>query len=131
MNFVPLKIKREHDGLLTADWADGFKAVIKLEKLRSECPCADCREKGDNHGKANKFVMPTFTPGKNDLKALTPIGNYAVNPVWGDGHDTGIYPWEFFRVIFENYKLSEKELQEYLDMLKSKPRIPDLNVRSN
>ncbi len=131
MNDTPIKIKREYDGLLSAEWADGFKSNIKLEKLRAECPCADCREKTDSGSKGNKFVMPTFAPGKNELKNLTPVGNYAVNPVWGDGHDTGIYPWEFFRVVFENYKLSESELQDYSEMLKSKPKIPDLNVRSN
>lgn len=131
MNFVPTKIKREHDGLLSAEWTDGFKSVIKIEKLRNECPCADCREKAEQSGKTNKFIMPTFSPGKNDLKSLTPVGNYAINPVWGDGHDTGIYPWEFFRVIFENYKLSEDEIRDYVEKLKSKPKLPDLNVRSN
>ncbi len=75
--------------------------------------------------------MPTFKPGKNEIKSLTPIGNYAINPTWGDGHDTGIYPWEFFRVVFENYKLSETEIKEFLDNQKNKPKIPDLNVRSN
>lgn len=131
MNFVPIKIKREYDGLLSAEWADGFQSIIKLEKLRIECPCADCREKAEGKANANKFMMPTFAPGKNELKSLTQVGNYAINPLWGDGHDTGIYPWEFFRVVFENYKLNDSELQDYLAMLKSKPKIPDLNVRSN
>ncbi|MDT3739879.1 MAG: DUF971 domain-containing protein [Candidatus Kapabacteria bacterium] len=131
MNFVPFKIKKEFEGLLTAEWDDGFKSVIKLEKLRNECPCADCREKADQSSKSNKFVMPTFSHGKNELKSLSPVGNYAINPTWGDGHDTGIYPWEFFRVIFENYKLAENEVQEFLDIQKSKPKIPDLKVRNN
>jgi DUF971 family protein len=131
MNFVPFKIKKEHDGLLLAEWDDGFKSTIKLEKLRNECPCADCREKNDQSGKASKFIMPTFKQGKNELTKLTPVGNYAINAVWGDGHDTGIYPWDFLRVIFENYKLSENEIQEFIDIHKNKPKIPDLNVRSN
>lgn len=130
MNFTPLKIKKEFDILLSAEWDDGFKSVIKLEKLRNECPCADCREKKEQTGISNKFNIPLFAQGKNELKSLTPVGNYAVNPVWGDGHNSGIYPWEFFRVVFENYKLSEKEIQEILESEKNKPKIPNLNVRS-
>lgn len=128
MNFgiQPFKITRPKPGLLKAEWQDGFSSTIKIEKLRLECPCADCRdkEKEDMKGKA---MLPNFTPGKYELKSLTPVGNYAVNAVWGDGHSSGIYPWEFFRVIFENYKLSNKELNS-LDK-KQEPVIPILNVR--
>ena len=130
MNYVPLKIKREIEGLLSAEWADGFKSVIKIEKLRQECPCADCRDKNEETTKS-KFIMPTLTPGKNELKSLAPVGNYAINAVWGDSHDSGIYPWEFFRVVFEDYILSEKEIQDYMEFLKKHPKMPDLNVRSN
>ncbi|MDX9791731.1 MAG: DUF971 domain-containing protein [Candidatus Kapaibacterium sp.] len=131
MNYVPKKIKREYEGLLSVEWNDGFQSTIKLEKLRNECPCADCREKKEQSSKKNKFIMPTFQPGKNELKKITPVGNYAVNAVWGDGHDSGIYPWEYFRVIFENHKMSETEIQVYLETLSQKAKIPDLNVRSN
>jgi DUF971 family protein len=128
MSNMPVSIKKVSPGLLKAEWTDGFSATIKIEKLRSECPCADCREKDNDTG---KFVMPTIKMGKNDLKSLQPVGNYAVNPTWGDGHDTGIYPWEFFRVIFENYKMTDDEIIEFENKHKNKPDIPGLNVRSN
>lgn len=131
MNFVPVKIKKELEGLLTCEWEDGFKSTIKPEKLRNECPCADCRDKHEQQSKTSKFIMPTFKQGKNELKKLTPVGNYAINAVWGDGHDSGIYPWEFFRIVFENYKMSETDIQEFEKIQANKPKIPDLNVRSN
>ncbi len=128
MSDMPTFINKVSPGLLKAEWKDGLSATIKIEKLRMECPCADCREK-DNP--KSKFVMPTIKMGQNELKSLNPVGNYAVNAVWGDGHDTGIYPWEFFRIIFENYKMSPEEIEDYQNKTKNKPNIPGLSVRSN
>lgn len=52
----------------------------------------------------------TFAPGMNELDALTPVGNYAVQARWKDGHDTGIYTWQMLRGLFERKKLSADTL---------------------
>jgi DUF971 family protein len=121
------KIDRPKPHLLRTEWQDAYKSVIKIEKFRDECPCADCREKRDN--KDTKFSMPTFSPGRNELKELKPVGNYAITPIWGDGHNTGIYPWELVREIFEKHELQGDDLIK--EMESNRKEIPTLNVRNN
>jgi len=128
MNFIPTNISRPKPGLLKATWDDGFEAVIKLENFRKECPCADCREKAESKPLMNKFIMPTIKSGQFDLKKLTPVGNYAINAEWVDGHEAGIYTWEYFRELFERFKISDEELLKYENKLINNN---DLNIRSN
>lgn len=54
--------------------------------------------------------IKTYAPGMNELASLNPIGNYGVQATWGDGHDTGIYTWDMFRLIFQENLLSESSL---------------------
>jgi len=56
--------------------------------------------------------MKTMAPGMNELRALTPIGNYAIQATWGDGHDTGLYTWDQLRTLFEQKRLSEETLTQ-------------------
>lgn len=56
--------------------------------------------------------MKTLAPGMNELEALVPVGNYAVQASWKDGHDSGIYTWDMIRTIFEEKRLSEQTLAE-------------------
>jgi len=56
--------------------------------------------------------MKTLAPGMNELKALVPVGNYAVQASWNDGHDSGIYTWEMLRTIFLEKALSTETLHE-------------------
>jgi DUF971 family protein len=56
--------------------------------------------------------MKTMAPRMNELKALVPVGNYAIQATWGDGHDTGIYAWGQLRDLFESKKLSQETLEE-------------------
>ena len=56
--------------------------------------------------------MKTMAPGMNDLRALTPVGNYALQASWGDGHDSGIYTWDQLRTLFEQKRLSAETLSE-------------------
>ncbi len=102
----PVKIKRLEGNLLYSEWSDGFKATIKLEALRKNCPCADCKkEELSKKPKIGVTKLQQFTPGMNELKSLQKVGNYAVTAVWGDGHDSGIYTWEVLRAIFEENKI--------------------------
>ena len=107
----PSSIKRINPVVLSAAWPDGFSASILLSDLRDACPCAHCT--GEEIMGQQVFAgMKTLAPGMNDLVSLTPIGNYAVQASWKDGHDSGIYPWEMLRTVFEEKRLSEATLQE-------------------
>ena len=105
-------IARPNPYTLKFEWRDGYSAVIKLDTFRKECPCALC--KGETIG--GKTIPPQMfqmlQPGQNILKSLTAVGNYAVNAVWGDGHDTGIYDWEYIRGICEKNALSQEQIDK-------------------
>lgn len=52
---------------------------------------------GAAHEPADLLSLP-LTPARSyEMVELLPVGNYAIQPRWSDGHDTGIYTWEFLR----------------------------------
>ncbi len=92
------QIKREGNELLVV-WDDGHRSHYGLEYLRQECPCASCKGEVIFGKVYAPPKLPMFTPGMNELVALTPVGSYGVQAAWKDGHDTGIYSWAYLRSI--------------------------------
>ncbi len=86
-------------GEILVQWDDGHSSRYSLAYLREECPCAGC--KGEVlFGKVYRPpTLSVFKPGMNELTQLKPTGGYGVMASWGDGHDTGIYSWEYLRMI--------------------------------
>jgi len=81
---------------LRITWSDGHITRFPLQLFRDECPCAGCSGESDLFGEIKMPVqLPIARPGQYELKSLTPVGNYAVAAVWGDGHDSGIYSWQY------------------------------------
>ncbi len=91
----PLSIRQLPEGVLAITWENNEQYTISLKFLRNECPCAEC--KGEtvllHHYEGKKEEAES--PGKYELKSLEIIGTYAIQPTWGDGHGTGIYPWDY------------------------------------
>ena len=106
MNPTPTEITRDARNGLTISWRDGSKSYIPTELLRRECPCASCKEqRGDtSHAKPLTSKKRGLTVIQNtieeqlDLKEIWVVGQYALGMKWGDGHDSGIYP---FSLLFE------------------------------
>ncbi len=73
---------------------DGAAYSIPFETLRVESPSAEVR----GHGGAKTIVT-----GKQDVGVADalPVGRYAVRIVFDDGHETGIYTWDFLRELGE------------------------------
>ena len=72
-------------------FADEHRCQFPHDILRGFCPCAGCQ------GHSGPIE---FQPGGNDeLRELSPIGNYAVALTWGDGHASGIYSYRFLRTL--------------------------------
>ncbi len=93
-----IQIKREETDLIV-QWDDGHSSRYPLAYLRQECPCAACKGEvifGTVYAPAK---LPMFTPGMNELTALAPTGGYGVQASWKDGHNTGIYSWDYLRMI--------------------------------
>ncbi len=93
----PTKIKKEPDDIISVVWDDSVETKFSIRTLRDECPCAGC--KGETV--LFKSYIPedadTTIPGRYELKSILPVGNYAIQISWGDGHDTGIYSFEYLR----------------------------------
>jgi len=70
---------------------DGARATITAETLRVQSPSAEVRGHGGQ--------KPSPVTGKADVKIteLEPVGNYAVRIVFDDGHDSGLYSWDYLK----------------------------------
>ncbi len=84
---------------LAVKWDDGTESFVPLEKLRRCCPCAACRGEADIMGRVYENVERPFSPASFRLVRLEYIGRYAVQPVWADGHATGIYSFDYLREV--------------------------------
>ncbi|MEZ5666905.1 MAG: DUF971 domain-containing protein [Alphaproteobacteria bacterium] len=78
---------------LTVAFDDGSQARLPAELLRVESPSAEVQ----GHGGDRK----TIVAGKRDvaIRALEPVGNYAVRILFDDGHDTGLYSWRYLHEL--------------------------------
>ncbi len=75
--------------VLEVSFSDGAQFRIPFELMRVYSPSADVQ----GHGPGQEVLQT----GKRDvgLTALEPVGNYAVQPTFSDGHDTGIFSWDY------------------------------------
>jgi DUF971 family protein len=75
--------------VLEVSFSDGATFRIPFELMRVYSPSAEVQ----GHGPGQEVLQT----GKRDvaLEGLEPIGNYAVQPTFSDGHDTGLYSWEY------------------------------------
>ena len=95
----PTKISTGEPGELLIQWNDGHAGRHALRTLRKYCPCSACKqamEQGEE-----QTLLPILTPGQNELASVEPIGNYALQMQWKDGHKTGIYTFDYLRQICE------------------------------
>lgn len=82
---------------LAIRWDDGEENFIPLERLRRACPCAGCKGEVDILGNLYKNPERPFAPNSFELVKLTGVGGYAIQPVWADGHSSGIYSFDYLR----------------------------------
>jgi len=78
-------------------WDDGREDYLPLEKLRRECPCAMCRGERDLLGNVYRGPNRPLTERAFQLVSHRPVGAYALQIRWADGHDDGIYSYETLR----------------------------------
>jgi DUF971 family protein len=82
---------------LAIKWADGAESFLPLRQLRLHCPCAGCKGEVDVLGQLHKHPHQPLSPAAFQLVKVLPIGSYAIQPVWADGHATGIYSFDYLR----------------------------------
>src|SRR5690349_12820214 len=87
-------------------WADGHSSHFDFVYLREHCPCATCNEERDKKDSlaetspafASSAALPMFKP-KARAQSASPVGQYAIQIAFSDGHSTGIYSYELLRAI--------------------------------
>jgi DUF971 family protein len=83
---------------LVIDWKDGGRTEIPAATLRRNCPCATCKgERAAESG--NPLPILKADPAKLRAVGAKLVGNYALQLVWSDGHDAGIYDFRFLRSL--------------------------------
>jgi DUF971 family protein len=93
---TPLRIDANRAaGTLRMEWADGHASDFDAVTLRWLCPCAYCRGEAGMPGWLDS--NPVLTPAQTTLVNLVLVGNYAVQPTWGDGHDSGFHSFMLLR----------------------------------
>jgi DUF971 family protein len=97
---IPTSIKRSAAAELAVEWDDGHRGRHTLQALRRYCPCASCQTESAEHDRS-AGILPILTPGKNELQSIVPVGSYAVQLTWKDGHGTGIYTFDYLRGLCE------------------------------
>jgi len=84
---------------LAVKWDDESETFVSLEKLRRHCPCAGCKGEMDIMGNLYKGPDRPLSAEAFRLVRVATVGGYAVQPVWGDGHSTGIYSFEYLKRV--------------------------------
>ena len=85
------------------EWRDGHRSHYTFQWLRDACPCAMCKEERKESGRilgvppaTAPGALPMFRPTPHPTE-VHPAGKYAINFVWNDGHQHGIYSWAYLR----------------------------------
>lgn len=90
---------------LAIKWDDGNESFIPLEQLRRHCPCAACKGEMDVMGNLYKAPAQALEAESFRLVRLQWVGGYAIQPVWGDGHSTGLYSFDYLRRLADLFRL--------------------------
>ena len=76
-------------------WADQHEAVYPAPYLREQCQCATCVDEWSGE----KRITAAQIPEGIHSTSIIAKGHYAVSIHWSDGHDTGIFPFNYLRKI--------------------------------
>ncbi len=82
--------------VLEIQWNDGRECSYTFAGLRAVCPCVLCQGGHANMGRpADKLLLQKSQNEALNLDAATAVGSYAIQFAWNDGHDSGIYTWDY------------------------------------
>ena len=104
---APAKVKvHKSEGTgVEITWKDGHQSSWSFPWLRDACPCATCHEEREHTGRLPgdpkpkpQTLLPMFEAPARPVE-VTPVGKYAIKFKWSDGHEAGIYSWEYLRRV--------------------------------
>lgn len=108
MNAVqPTSLSRTDTGAIVIRWDDQTETVWTVWQLRKACPCATCREKkraaAGEPAKPKGLPVITAAEAKPlQIESMRPVGNYAYNIAFSDGHGSGLFTLAMLKAGFES-----------------------------
>lgn len=94
---TPAKIAQADARTLAITWGDGVESTYDVRELRLACGCAQCVDEWSGEG----MLDPSAVPGDVHPLRIEPVGRYAIQIAWSDGHTSGIYPFRRLRELAE------------------------------
>lgn len=103
----PAKVKIDRTGGtgMTIEWRDGHTSHWSFAWLRAACPCATCHEAREAEGRAPGIakakpatLLPMYEAPPRPAE-VEPVGKYALRFKWNDGHEAGLYSWDYLRNV--------------------------------
>lgn len=89
----PTQIVEESDSEISITWSDTSETRYRAAALRRVCPCAGCV----NEWTGEKTLNEESVPEGLTFAHISIVGRYALNFHFSDGHETGIYSFEYLR----------------------------------
>mgnify|MGYP003138879348 FL=1 len=108
----PTEIRlRKSERVLEVDFDDGTSFAVPAELLRVESPSAEVQ----GHGAGQKKTVP----GKRmiAINQVEPVGSYAVRLIFSDGHDSGLFTWDY---LYELGRDADARMSAYISALEEK-----------
>jgi len=93
LEHTPRQIRQDGPRELRITWEDGVESRFHVRELRLACSCATCVDEWTGEGRLD----PASVPDDVHPIQIRPVGRYAIQIDWSDGHDTGIYPFRRLR----------------------------------
>lgn len=122
MQHTPTEIRlRKTSRLLVIAFDDGSRFELSFEYLRVHSPSAEVKGHGGGEGR--------LVTGKENVQIvrIEPVGHYALRLIFSDGHDTGLYSWDYLHELGREY---DAKWRRYLDRLAERgyPRRPEADA---
>jgi len=90
----PKRIRLDRYHALHITWRDDSEDELPVAYLRANCPCATCREtRADTN--PLRVLSDDMLETEVFVEKMTPVGRYALNFTFSDGHATGIYSFDY------------------------------------
>jgi DUF971 family protein len=89
----PKEIGRANEFDVRVVWQDDHVSVFPARDLRLICPCAECVSEDTGE----RILVPAAVPDDVHPLGIEPVGRYAIQIRWSDGHSTGLYSFDYLR----------------------------------
>jgi DUF971 family protein len=102
MDLQPTALKLTDHRSLEILWNDGQRMDYPFGVIRQACPCATCREKKRAESTKPKGLLQVLSASETvplAIESMRPVGNYAYNISFSDGHSSGLFTMELLREI--------------------------------